>query len=114
MAGKEETGESTDMTLSTEELDYVEKLENIQVSIQVESLSREEEALHIISQLTEFLSLQKDIQDSSTDIQKAASLVKEKNSNDNLKPLHRLEEDILAKKEEFEKSQIGCIVTPEN
>ena len=74
MACQEETGESTDLSLSTEKLDDVEKLENIQVSIQVESLSQDEEALHIISQLTKFPSLQKDIQGSSTDIQKAASL----------------------------------------
>lgn len=49
IACQEETGEWTDITISSEKLHYVEKLENIQVSIQEENLSLDEEALHIIS-----------------------------------------------------------------
>lgn len=79
IACQEETSESIDIALSNEKLDYVEKLENIQASIHEENLSRDEEALHIISQLAESPSLQEDIRDSSTDIQKEAPLAEEKN-----------------------------------
>jgi len=54
--------------------------------------------------------LQEDVQDLPTDIQKATPLVEE-NILDDLKHVHSFEDDILDVEREFNKPQIGCIMT---
>ena len=72
MACQDEINEPINMAMGTETLEDVEKIENIQASIQDKSLSWDEEALYIINQLTKSPSLQEGIQDSFIDIQTAA------------------------------------------
>ena len=46
---QDETSESTDIAMSTQKLDHIEKSENIQVAIQEQSLSSDEEDNHVIN-----------------------------------------------------------------